>query len=483
MVTYPSSNRSISDVDMSETPETISELALLGALKFARAGDGLPRGQVQQHLLGAPGNGRGTDLPVEALDDAPGALAHNGGAAKDLGRLPGAILESLGGHHLEQRSLRAQPRVRHPRLVLEGHPFVAVVQGLDLPQHLAELPPDHLMFAEFFAEGLSTHGVLEGLGVAQAGEAASAHGDDQPLMVEVQEQIPEACSFLTDEVAHGHHCVVEGDERCAVASVELGFHLANLDARSPPVDEQQGHTLTSRPARPDGQGEEVGHVAAGYPLLLSVDPVMIAFPLGGGSDRGDIGARRGLRDGQRDVPAAGDDVIHDLRLHVRRACKQDRRQRHRVDAALTHGTSGACGSQLVQIDQLVQRVEAALRHDLLRIPALRIFGEAGSGKTAGKGLGVQIHRVDLPLLQPTLQIWHDLLLDELSALPAELHVRGSVVGRGETLVPIRLTARRLVPERLHRRVSSLLRHGGADPTSLAGASPVEAGRVARGSKA
>ena len=82
----------------------------------------LPDREVEQDLLGAPGDGRGPHHAIDALDDLALPFLDDAGAAKDLRGLAGAELQGLAGLNLQQGALAAEFLIGHTLRDLRSSP-------------------------------------------------------------------------------------------------------------------------------------------------------------------------------------------------------------------------------------------------------------------------------------------------------------------------------------------------------------------------
>lgn len=148
----------------------------------------LTHAQIQHNLLTPTGNSIGTHIPVKTLDLAALPTTAVAEAAKDLGRLAGAELESAGALGLEAGDGTAQ--LEHRLRLVHGLALVddvlePVVGGFDLARHFGELHPDDGVVDQLLAEGAALVAVFHGLFIADAGEADALDDDADAFVVEV----------------------------------------------------------------------------------------------------------------------------------------------------------------------------------------------------------------------------------------------------------------------------------------------------------
>ena len=177
---------------------------------------------------------------------------------------------------------------------------------------------------------------------------------------------PPAVVLRADEVRDRNAHVVE-EHLAEVALAVEGPHRTHLDAGTAHVEDHPGDALVLRSIRV-GADEElavVGDVRARAPDLLAADHVFVALAHGSSAQRGEIGARLGLRE-----PLAP----HDLTF-------EDPRQ---VEAALLLGPLGDERGTCVRVaDEVDADVRRTRRRVLLEVHQLLRRGKTAAAELDG----------------------------------------------------------------------------------------------------
>ncbi|GBG26898.1 Protein aardvark [Hondaea fermentalgiana] len=443
--------QNVRNISMTRLKQKMNHNETLNArlLVLERLSSRTANGKVFKDLFRTTGNSSTAYLAVETLDLAPAALAHESAAAENLHSLASTILKGLGGLNFEKSTLRSKTCVRDAAGKSVGNAFKMVLQGLNLARHFSKLETNDLGVDELLAKSLARHRLVKGLLIALASAHAGAGGNDKAFVVKVHRKVSEALALLANEVFHGHLDVVERDLASVVSVVELGLHLADLDARHALLQKQARETAGAVTSSAHEAGPVVGNERARDPLLLAIDNVVIALASGCRANVGHIRASPGLRDHERDVLLACHDVAEHFLLNVVRSELDDGRQRHRVDGKLTQDAAATRTRELLPENQLVKGVKV-LRGGAAPLARVQNARDAGLVR-----LLVQLERVQLALIDPLVDEGNDLLVNELADLVPELHVRVLVVRRREPLAPVRLRKRELVAIRRERLLALL----------------------------
>jgi hypothetical protein len=404
----------------------------------------LSDGEIQHDLFGTSRNGIGTDVTVQTLDLASLATSRVGQTTEDLGGLTGTELERGGRLGLERGDGTAK---------LEGSLELVEVGGLvnqllhpcgrslDLADHVCELETDDRVVDQSLAKGLTLVGVLDGLLVADTGEADALANDTHALVVEVGHDDLEALVDLAENVLDRDLDVLECDVGRSGGPDTLAVHAAGGDTWTA-LDEQNSDAVHSRSsiARSDSGCEVICPDSVGDPLLLTVDNVVLAIlgQLGLALECGDIGTTIGLGHSKTDTLVTRENLVGDLGGKGILTEDQDWRGGDtETSDDVPDETSTAGSAELVNDDLLVETV-----------PVLgvdrgnRVLGETLLVKHAhetGKITALAHHLVDLWRdhlgLFPFVAEWLDVLVNKGTDLVSESDV-GLVVVRGwHALVP------------------------------------------------
>jgi hypothetical protein len=237
--------------------------------------------------------GLGTESYLRALP--PTTIAQ---PPKDLTRLPGTELKRHSRLRLQPSNgaaeLQHRLRLVHD-LALVDDALQPVVGGLDLARHMCELQADDRVVDEFLAEGLALVGVLDGLLVADAGEADALDDDAHAFVIEVRHDDCEVESLacvalayagknlstfktlvlLADQVLGGHFDVFEGHVGSSAGPYTLAVHPPRADTAVLALDEKRGNTVHAWATCANSGREVIAPDAVGDPFLLAVDNVVL----------------------------------------------------------------------------------------------------------------------------------------------------------------------------------------------------------------
>eukprot|EP00391_Amoebophrya_sp_Ameob2_P001669 CAMPEP_0179009466 /NCGR_PEP_ID=MMETSP0795-20121207/16288_1 /TAXON_ID=88552 /ORGANISM="Amoebophrya sp., Strain Ameob2" /LENGTH=230 /DNA_ID=CAMNT_0020704667 /DNA_START=1021 /DNA_END=1710 /DNA_ORIENTATION=+ len=153
------------------------------------------------------------------------------------------------------------------------------------------------MLDQFFPERLSLVCELDRLLEADPSEAVGHVADQQPLVVEIGNDVLESLVLLSEQVGAGDFHVVKGNVGGATAPYPTTVHSSCFHSGAA-LDEEHGDAASPWPASADRHGEVVGPDAVRDPLFLAVDNVVVALLLGLAAEVGDVASRRRFRDGE-----------------------------------------------------------------------------------------------------------------------------------------------------------------------------------------
>ncbi len=259
-------------------------------------------------------------------------------------------------------------------------------------------------------------GVIDGQLERSLRQAERLGGDAGARAVERHHRVLEAAAlFAAEQVLLGHAAVLEVQlDDGHAADAHLVLVLADAVALGPLFDDEPGDPAGAAAWRGDGEDRvERGDRAAGVPLLLAVDDVVVAVELGLGLHPAGVRAGVFLGQAERDQFLALGDVGKPAFALLFGPAEQDRKRAQGVDR-VGHAHPAAGARELLDDEAQVEHA-AALAAVLLGDPDAR-------------KVGVLDRVVDLPgelLLAVVLgrQRPHDLLRDFLGALDV-LHVLG-----------------------------------------------------------
>lgn len=223
------------------------------------------------------------------------------------------------------------------------------------------------------------------------------------LVVEVGQNHVQTLVLLAQQVLHGHLDIVKGDVRGAGRGGVARLDGLGLDALA--AGDEEHRQLV---ARADAGDKVVGPAAVGDPLLGAVDNVVLAIRRldGRGADAGNVGARKGLGDGEAQLLLAGKDLIGDLPLprlvvgKVEHAGQANGHARHVavLEAALHGARELLADDEVVKVVKLVALHDAAEEAHALHVLARAeahvqhaLLGHAvnhGLGNVAARGLAL-----------------------------------------------------------------------------------------------
>lgn len=321
----------------------------------------LPDAKIKHNLLTTTRDSIGPDIPVQPLDLATLPAAGVAQAAKDLTGLAGAELKGDGGLGLETGDGAAEAQhglgLVH-LLALVDDVLEPVVRGLDLAGHVRELQADDGVLDELLAESAALVGVLDGLLVADTGEAQALDDDADTLVVEVGHDNAETLVLLAEQVLDGDLYVLKGDVGGSAGPDSLAVHAAGADTLSA-LNEEQGDTVHALSTCPHGSSEVVSPDTVSDPLLLAVDNVVLAIltELSLASQVGDVATGIRLRNGQADTLVTAQDAWQDTVLESR-GTKLD--ERWAADTVTTnevpHETTRASPGELISQQHLMEEI-------------------------------------------------------------------------------------------------------------------------------
>ena len=189
------------------------------------------------------------------------------------------------------------------------------------------------------------------------------------------------------------------------------------------IDQQQRNAARTLPARAHGRREEISPHPGRDERLLARHHEMVAVPGGDSAQRGNVGATRGLRDGERSDSFAGEHRRQHARLQFRAAEQGDQRATDRVRHQRSDHSARAALGELHARDQPVEGVGPG--------DAAVLLGEAETQQPHIGSLAIQVPREGLRLV-PVVDVGSDLARDEAPHGLAEVEVFGTIVGGVES---------------------------------------------------
>lgn len=324
-------------------------------------------------------------------------------------------------------------------LALVNHALEPVVGSFNLTSHVSELHADDGVLNELLAKGAALVGVLDGLLVADAGEAQALNDDADTLVVEVGHDDTEALVLLAEQVLHRDLDILKGDVGGSGGPHTLTVHAAGADTGTT-LNEQQTDAVHALAASSDSSGEVVGPDTVCDPLLLTVDDEVLAIlaELGLTRQVGNITTGIGLGNGQADTLVTGQDAGHDAileglgtKLHDGGAADSE------TSDQVPDETTRAGAGQFISEKHLVEEIPAlgGNRLDAIGDVLSGIMDAQETGKISttthllvdflGHALG----------LVPLSNIGLNFILHPLTNLGTESSVRLIKVGRVVALIP------------------------------------------------
>mmetsp|Transcript_46149 Transcript_46149/g.73338 ORF Transcript_46149/g.73338 Transcript_46149/m.73338 type:complete len:436 (-) Transcript_46149:82-1389(-) len=416
------------DLGMSE-PSATSKLGFVA----------LANGQIQQNLLASTRDGIGAHVPVEPLCLLSQAGSSVGVASKDLARLTGAVLKDLGRMSLHQRDGAAEGGhglVLGHLAELKGQVLQPVVDSLDLPSHLRELPADHWMLNEFLPKSGSLVRKFPRIFDQASTESACLHHEPPALVVEILHDNTKALILLANEVFRRHLNRIKFHIGGATWPNTLAVHPLRCDPGAL-LQKKHGDSTHAWATSAHGTSKVVGEDAICDPFLVPINNVKVTILLSHGLDGSHITSSIGLCDVQGDDLFPHEAVRGHAFLHLLRAEVQHRRKTdlQPLDEAPQDSAASAPG-ELIHKDQFMEVIQILRGIVGYQVKGTRVGAHHDGQKPSLSTLDVSLLGhclVHLPLADEGNDVFVHKSSASLTPGLMGLLVIGAVVG---TVVPI-----------------------------------------------